>query len=409
MLRLNTSERIKFILIDSLGAPKTGLVAASFKASSVYLYKADGTKTTIALTLGVNLFETDSTDGPGIYEVILTTTHTNTLGPLAVSIQPAAADFVATYITETVEDTVGNIATLIGTPVVSVSTDIASVYSRLGAPAGASISADIAAVKVDTAATVAKLPASTISSATDITSAITSIKGISTIDNTQIYNRIGTPTGASVSIDIANVLLDTANILVDTNLIKLDTAATVAKLPATTISSAADVVNAVTSIKGVDNRSITDIAGVGTFNLATDTLHDIRTAISGFATTADVTAARDSIKGPDSRDLTQMAGAGFVSATHSLVALKNAITAVIPAVAGQVFDELLAAHLVPGSFGEFMNILSAIMINRVRIDKNTKTLVVYQADNVTPLKTYPLYDLNSNPALLNASERGKGV
>jgi hypothetical protein len=104
-----------------------------------------------------------------------------------------------------------------------------------------------------------------------------------------------------------------------------------------------------------------------------------------------------------------MAGAGFVSANESLVALKTTILGVGTAVAGQVFDELLAAHLVPGSFGEFMNILSAIMINRVRIDKNTKTLVVYQADNVTPLKTYPLYDLNSNPALLNASERGKGV
>ena len=104
-----------------------------------------------------------------------------------------------------------------------------------------------------------------------------------------------------------------------------------------------------------------------------------------------------------------MAGAGFVSANESLVALKTAILGVGPAVAGQVFDELLAAHLVPSSFGEFMNILSAIMLNRVKIDKNTKTLVVYQADNVTPLKTYPLYDLNSNPALLNASERGKGV
>jgi hypothetical protein len=259
----------------------TGLVAIDFKASSVYLYKADGSKTTIALTLGVNLFEADATDGPGIYEILLTSTHTNTLGPITVSIQPALALFVATYF----QDVVDGIA-----------------YT------------------------------------------------------------LGTPTGASVSIDIANVLLDTANILVDTNLIKLDTAATVVKLPATTMASA-----------------------------------------------VDVTASTTSVKGPDNRDLTQMAGAGFVSANESLVALKTAILGVGTAVAGQVFDELLAAHLVPSSFGEFMNILSAIMLNRVKIDKNTKTLIVYQADNVTPLKTYPLYDLNSNPALLNASERGKGV
>ena len=281
MLRLNTAERIKVVLKDALGVPVTGLVAIDFKASSVYLYKADGSKTTIALTLGVNLFEADATDGPGIYEILLTSTHTNILGPIIVSIQPALALFVATYF----QDVVDGIA-----------------YT------------------------------------------------------------LGTPTGASVSIDIANVLLDTANILVDTNLIKLDTAATVVKLPATTMASA-----------------------------------------------VDVTASTTSVKGPDNRDLTQMAGAGFVSANESLVALKTAILGVGTAVAGQVFDELLAAHLVPSSFGEFMNILSAIMLNRVKIDKNTKTLIVYQADNVTPLKTYPLYDLNSNPALLDASERGKGV
>jgi len=343
MLRYNTAERIKVTLITSLGAPKTGLIATDFKASSVYLYKSDGTKTTIALTLGVNLFEADSTDAPGVYDILLTSTHTNTLGTICISIQPAAAAFVATYFTETVEDTVSGISTLIGTPVVSVSADIASVYSRLGAPAGASVSADVAAVKADTTT------------------------------------------------------------------LKADTAATVAVLPLTTIAAATDITASTTAIKGTDNRSITDIAGVGTFNLATDTLHDIKTAIGGFATTADVNAARDSIKGPDNRDLTQMAGAGFVSANDSLIALKTAIGGVAGATAAQVFDELLNLHVAPGSFGEFMNILSAIMLNRVRMDKLTKTLTVFQADNVTPLKTYSLYDLNGNPALLNASERGKGV
>lgn len=364
MLRYNTAERIKVTLIDSLGAPKTGLVAANFKASSVYLYKADGTKTTVALTFGVNLFEVDSTDAPGVYDILLTSTDTNTLGMIEISIQPAAAAFVATYFTETVEDTVSSISTLIGTPVVSVSRDIASSYSRLGAPAGASMSADIAAVRVDT---------------------------------------------ASIKVDTTTLKADTVILKADTTTLKADTSATVAKLPASTIAAATDITAAETNIKGTDNRSITDIAGVGTFNLATDTLHDIKTAIGGFATTADVNAARDSIKGPDNRDLTQMAGAGFVSGNDSLIALKSAITAVAGATAGLVFEELLNIHTTPNTFGEFMNILAAIMLNRVRIDKLTKTLTVFAADNVTPLKTYPLYDLNGNPALLNASERGKGV
>lgn len=289
MLRVNTAERIKVLLRDSLGTLVTGLVAADFSASSVYVYKSDGSKTTVALTLGINLFEADAVDAPGLYEVILSATETDTLGILTVSIQPAAALFVSTYVTEVVED----LSTLIGTPVVSVSTDIASVYSRIGAPVGASISADITSIKADTTTTVAVLPLTTIASANNITTAEANIE--------------------------------------------------------------------------------------------------------------------TSIKGPDNRDLTQMAGAGFVSANDSLIALKSTIIGISGATAAAVLDELLNIHILPGSFGEFMNILSAIMLNRVKIDKLTKTLTVYQADNVTPLKTYPLYDLNGNPALLNASERGKGV
>jgi len=64
------------------------------------------------------------------------------------------------------------------------------IFARLGAPAGASVSADVAAVKAETASL--------------------------QTDTNDIQTKIGTPAGASVSADIAAVKADSAAILLDT-------------------------------------------------------------------------------------------------------------------------------------------------------------------------------------------------
>ena len=64
-------------------------------------------------------------------------------------------------------------------------------YARLGAPAGASVSADIAAAKVDTAAIL--------------------------VDTADMQPKLGTPAGTDISADIAAIKTDTAAILIDTN------------------------------------------------------------------------------------------------------------------------------------------------------------------------------------------------
>jgi hypothetical protein len=64
--------------------------------------------------------------------------------------------------------------------------------------------------------------ASTASSA-DVSAAQASIKGIGNIDNTQTYNRLGPPSGASMSDDIASIKSDTS-------VINTGTAAIAAKL-----------------------------------------------------------------------------------------------------------------------------------------------------------------------------------
>lgn len=109
MLRRNTIERIKVLIKDGVGNPVTGLVAADFKGTSIFLYKSSGAKTTIALTLGVNLFELDSTDSPGIYEFVLSASNTDTLGELILSIQPMAAAFESTYFFDSVEESISSI------------------------------------------------------------------------------------------------------------------------------------------------------------------------------------------------------------------------------------------------------------------------------------------------------------
>ena len=87
-------------------------------------------------------------------------------------------------------DTDALIATL-GTPAgADMATDIANAYARLGAPAGASMSADIAAVKAETA---------------DILT-----------DTANMQPKLGTPAGASMSADIAAVKVDTAATLAGT-------------------------------------------------------------------------------------------------------------------------------------------------------------------------------------------------
>jgi hypothetical protein len=83
--------------------------------------------------------------------------------------------------------------------------------AKLGAPAGASMSADIAAVKSDTAAVKAKtdnLPA-TPASSSDVSALDTALAALDT--------KLGTPAGASVSADVATVKSDTAAVKTKTD------------------------------------------------------------------------------------------------------------------------------------------------------------------------------------------------
>jgi hypothetical protein len=91
-------------------------------------------------------------------------------------------------------------------------------YARLGAPAGASVSADIAAAKVDTAAIKVQTDKLTFTVANQIDANVLDWKSATAPAMTgDAFARLGAPAGASVSADVAAVKVDTAAVKVQTD------------------------------------------------------------------------------------------------------------------------------------------------------------------------------------------------
>lgn len=90
-------------------------------------------------------------------------------------------------------------------------------YARLGAPAGVSVSADIAAVKSDSGAIKTKTDSLTFTVAGMVDSNVIDWKGATAPAMTgDAYARLGAPAGASVSADVAAIKAQTAAIETDT-------------------------------------------------------------------------------------------------------------------------------------------------------------------------------------------------
>lgn len=181
-------------------------------------------------------------------------------------------------------------------------------FTRLGAPAGASVSADIAAAKVDTAAIKAKtdnLPAAP-ASTTNITAGI-----ITTVTNLTNAPTVGDLTAT------------------------MKTSVTTAATAATPI--AASVTGAVGSVTGLT------ASDVGAIKAKTDNLP------AAPASTTNITAGVMTTV----TNLTNAPTAGDLTAT-----MKASVTTAVPSAnqtADQVWDEVLATHLTSGSTGNALN------------------------------------------------------
>lgn len=91
-------------------------------------------------------------------------------------------------------------------------------FARMGAPAGASVSADVAAVKADSAAIKTKTDSLTFTVANQVDSNVLDWKSATAPAMTgDAYARLGAPAGASVSADVAAVKSDSAGVKAKTD------------------------------------------------------------------------------------------------------------------------------------------------------------------------------------------------
>jgi hypothetical protein len=77
----------------------------------------------------------------------------------------------------------------------------------------------------------------------------------------------------------------------------------------------------------------------------------------------------------------------------------------IQKIADQVWDEDASTHTIPGSTGALLNLITAVLVNRTKIDTGAATLTVYDADCVTPLLVFDLKDSLGNPSVTEVCER----
>lgn len=222
----------------------------------------------------------------GWYKVALTTVDTGTLGDLAFYITATGADDTdfCDQVTAAVDQT-------------------GDAYARLGAPAGASHAADVAAVKSDTGGIKTQTDKMAFTVTNQIDANVLDWKSSAAPAMTgDAFARLGAPAGASHAADVAAVKSDTGTILTDVNTgagaiytrlgapAGASIAADVAAVKSDTGSMAATIWNALTS-------GMTTVGSIGKL-LATniDALISSRSTYAGGAV-ASVTGAVGSVTG----------------------------------------------------------------------------------------------------------------
>lgn len=192
MLEFKTSTNLLVPVVLTNATSGLAHTGVAFGSVSVTVVKSDGSTVSYTPTVGQwTEITTGAYSGGGYYNLTIPAADANLAGILQYAVAVTGDDLhfgVVNIVDELESDT----------------------FARIGAPVGASISAD--------------LQADTTTLAGDITSSTTSIKGASNKDLTQVdtdvgtavtditavNTKLGTPAGASVSADIAAVKSDTA-------------------------------------------------------------------------------------------------------------------------------------------------------------------------------------------------------
>jgi hypothetical protein len=250
-------------------------------------------------------------------------------------------------------------------------------FARLGAPAGASVSADVAAVKTDTAAVKVQTDKLAFTVANQIDANVIDWKGATAPAMTgDAFARLGAPAGASVSADVAatKALLPTALVggRMDSSLgavaVGVDFSATMktaldAATPASVVgavgsvtgSVGGNVVGSVGSVTGITASDVgaikaktdnlpTDPADESLIIAATNSLAGLIGTPAGVSLSADVAAAKTDT-------------AAIKLKTDNLPASPAAVSDIPSAAANAsaTWDEALAGHATAGTTGKALS------------------------------------------------------
>lgn len=210
----------------------------------------------------------------------------------------------------------------------------AAISAIPSAPSAASI-ADEVRVELAPELALIDVATSTRSTPTNVTDAVTSIKGADNKDLTQVFDN-------SPTIDLTPVT-DAIAALNDLSLAEIEASTVLAK--EATVAAKLDA----SAYVAPDNAGIADlVANQGNWATAT-----------GFSTPSDIDAAVVDLKGTDDKDLSQVATELDLVKTQSTLARKH-------------------------------------LTNRDKIDKTAKTLIRYDDDGTTPLLTFDLKNSNGD-------------
>lgn len=246
VLKGRTSLLVKLFIQDSSSTTGAGLTGLAFNTASLVCYRArddDGNAAGTAISLATmtrgtwatgGFVEKDATNMPGVYEFgvpnaaiaagsetcVLMLKGAANMAPVVLELQLTTFDIQAAIAAT------GDSYTRLGAPAgASISADIAEVegetdaiIATLGSPAGASLSADVAAVKVDTAAVKVQTDKLAFTVTNQVDANVLDWKSATAPAMTgDAYARLGAPAGASTAADIAAIKSDTGTILTDVN------------------------------------------------------------------------------------------------------------------------------------------------------------------------------------------------
>jgi hypothetical protein len=217
----STSQTVNIFIQDTTKTNGGGLTGLAFNTSGLTAYYALPSAASVAITLATlaavtsayssgGFKEIDATNMPGWYRFDIPNAAIASGRFVALHFR-GATNMAETPIEIELTATNNQSATAFITGVNSV-TITGDAYARLGAPAGASVSADIAAIKSDTGTILTDVNTGAGAIYTRLgapagASIAADIAAVKTDTGTSgsIYTRIGAPVGASISADIANV------------------------------------------------------------------------------------------------------------------------------------------------------------------------------------------------------------